>query len=408
MRTSAKLPWAIALTAATGFGQIASPLLLDTAGLVPEPTEVTGKSGAKMPAGTVETIDGRSGKALLFNFVESAGPQFFTARIGPDENRDACDGFSFWVKGDGSKNCAGLELIDDSDFSLRYGYCFSITNTDWVRITVPWRDLMPELAGPPVDAKNGYAPSRFRNLWFGKWFYWREFPACSYAIEQMVLEKHIAGANADYTPQLPDPARFLAKLEAGQPVTIVTMGDSLSDKRHWANRDRLWSELLAEELKTAYGSQVTLVNPALGGTTLSQNAVLMPRWLQDAPAPDLVTIWFGYNDWDSGVRGDRFAAHLRLTVDRLRRETKGAADVLLLTTCPCHDRWDAMNEMAEAVRKIAREKKTGLADVAAQFHKVSADEAVRQNYLAWDKVHLGAKGHEVTSDTVRQAIAGAK
>ena len=50
-----------------------------------------------------------------------------------------------------------------------------------------------------------------------------------------------------------------------------------------------------------YGSEVKLINPAIGGTTLSQNVILTPRWLQETPAPDLVTIWFGGNDWDTGV-----------------------------------------------------------------------------------------------------------
>ena len=33
------------------------------------------------------------------------------------------------------------------------------------------------------------------------------------------------------------------------------MGDSLSDKRHWANREMLWSEILVEQLENAYGGQ---------------------------------------------------------------------------------------------------------------------------------------------------------
>ena len=80
------------------------------------------------------------------------------------------------------------------------------------------------------------------------------------------------------------------------------MGDSLTDKRHWSNHDVLWSELLASELKTKYGSDVKLVNPSIGGTTLSQNTITMPRWSREAPSPDLVIVWFGGNDWDSGVR----------------------------------------------------------------------------------------------------------
>ena len=34
----------------------------------------------------------------------------------------------------------------------------------------------------------------------------------------------------------------------------------------------------------------------------------MPRWLKDDPKPDLVTIWFGGNDYDNGVRGEQLQA----------------------------------------------------------------------------------------------------
>ena len=41
-------------------------------------------------------------------------------------------------------------------------------------------------------------------------------------------------------------ARVLAKLKAGKPITVVTMGDSLTDKRHWANREVAWVDLLKD------------------------------------------------------------------------------------------------------------------------------------------------------------------
>ncbi len=308
MRRTWVLIVTVLVSASTVWGQTPQPLLCDLSRVLHKPGEVTAKDNKKVPAGTVELVDGQFGKACKFTLVESTGPQFFTAWVNPTDDRDQFDGFSFWVKGDGSTSCGGLELIDGDDFGLRYGYCFPIQSKDWVKVTVPWSDVVPELAGAPVDAKQGYAPNRFRNVWVGKWFYWRDYPACSFTIERMALEKHIDRDTADYRPKEPGLPRLLAKLKARKPVTIVTMGDSLTDKRHWANRERLWAEELVERLKTAYGSEVTLVNPAIGGTTLSQNVILMPRWLQESPSPDLVVIWFGGNDWDTGVRGDALQA----------------------------------------------------------------------------------------------------
>ena len=54
--------------------------------------------------------------------------------------------------------------------------------------------------------------------------------------------------------------RVLAKLTAGKPVTIVTVGDSLTDTNHWANRKVSWPARLKERLREKYKSEVTLVN----------------------------------------------------------------------------------------------------------------------------------------------------
>ncbi len=267
----------------------------------------------KVPTGTVEVVEGRFGKACKFTFAPQAQGGFFTAPLKTSLAWDQSAGISFWVKGDGSSHWGGLELIDGSNYALRYAYCFPIDSTQWRKITIPWCDLIPELpAGKLVDPRAGYAPSRFGNLWFGKWYYWRDYPACSFTVDQVVLERSIPADRIDHTPPDPGTPRLLAKLKARQPVTIVTMGDSLSDKRHWANREVLWSEVLVEQLKKQYGGEVRLVNPALGGTQFTQNLILMPRWLNDAPKPDLVTVWFGFNDWDSGMRGEHWQEVLRL------------------------------------------------------------------------------------------------
>jgi lysophospholipase L1-like esterase len=359
----------------------------------------------KTPIGEVKLVEGKVGRACQFSFGKGSRSGFFTAPVRATPAWDQAAGLSFWVQGDGSASWGGLELIDGTDYALRYGYCFPIHSTEWCKITVPWCDLLPELPkGRFVDAKSGYAPSRFGNLWFGKWYYWRDFPSCSFAIDQVTLEPALELDTKDYTPAAGGTPRLLAKLKSRQPITIVTMGDSLSDKRHWANRNVLWSEVLAAKLKEALGSEVKLVNPAIGGTQLTQNLILMPRWLRDTPEPDLVTIWFGYNDWDAGARGPDWRGKLRFAVDRVRRLTKGRAEVLLVTTCPALNRWKTMDDLAEAARAVAAEKKTGLADVAAAFHKDGAGEARRAALFAWDKTHLGEAGHRLTAATVFQAL----
>ena len=306
--------------AAPAWGQ-SPPLLFDFSRVQHKPGEVTTPDKQKVPAGTVELVDGQFGKACRFSFVAATGPQFFTAWVNPRRI-----GTSTKASASGSRATVPRAAADWSSSTVMTTPCGSAIAS---RSSPPSgsRSPCPGATGARIGRAAGgretrLRPSRFRNVWFGKWFYWREYPACSFTIERMALEKHIDRDATDYTPQQPGLPRVLAKLKAREPVTIVTMGDSLSDKRHWANREKLWSEELVKKLKTTYGSEVTLVNPAIGGTTLSQNVILIPRWLAGhlaRPGDHLVR----RQRLGQQCPGTRYEEYLELAVDRVRRVTEG-------------------------------------------------------------------------------------
>jgi lysophospholipase L1-like esterase len=405
LATIAILASALPLRAAD---EATGPVIFDMETCKHKPTDSDMPTGEKKPCGTVESVEGKFGKACKFDFLETKNAQFMTASMKMPAEADSCDGFSFWVKGDGSDNFGGLEFIDGSDYKLRYGFCFPLKSTEWTKITVPWRDLIPEIAAPLVGAK-GYKPSRFGNLWFGKFYYWPDKVAISYTIDQIALEKKIDAPKAE-TPKGEPLANLAAKIKDKKPITFVSMGDSLTDKKHNSNANtKTWAEQVAAGVK-GLGSETTYVNPALGGTALSQNLVLMPRWLAGAPSPDVVTVFFGFNDYDNGVRGDLFKDYLRLAVDRIRTMTNGSADVILMTTCPAFGRWDSMKEMADAVRAVAKEKNCGLVDIDAEFHKsATAADAKKAGYWSTrDDVHLGPAGHKLIAEAVLKVIKEAK
>jgi len=354
-----------------------------------------------------EIVDGKDGKAAKMTFEDGCQAKFVMSRIRGTPEWDNAAGFSFWVKGDGSNRWGGLEFIWNEDYALRYDYCFPIDSTEWKKITVAWRDLVPNLPKPgsiPIDPKNGNAPSKFSTLWFGKFFFWRDYAAHSYTIDDMRLEPAIELDTNDYKPAGDPLARVKAKLKAGQPVTIVTMGDSLTDFNHWANKAvPNWPTLLKDGLKAKYNSTVTLINPAIGGTQLRQGLVIMPRWLKEAPVPDLVTVLYGYNDYDEGMRGPMFESTQRDTVERIRRATKGKSDVLLMTTCQALERWDPHTELADAVRKAGAQTNAGVADTFAVFNTVP--QADRASIFCNDKTHMGKVGHELIAKTVLDLLA---
>jgi len=354
--------------------------------------------------GRAETVEGKVGKAVKFSFDKDCSGAFCMTPIRGNADWDQAAGFSFWVKGDGSKNFGGLQFIWNDDYAARYDYMFPIDSTEWRKIVVPWRDLTPAMPPPSakfLDPKTGNAPSKLCTLWFGKWWYWREYAAHSYTIDEIRLEPTIV-LDADlHLPAGAPLGRVQAKLKAGKPITIVTMGDSLTDTHHWANRTVNWPGLLTKKLQDRK-IDVKIINPAIGGTELRQNLVLMPRWLAEAPEPDLVTVCFGGNDWNSGMRGPMFEETCRIAVDRIRRATKGKADVLLLTTVPSLEMWKTRDELGAAVRAVAKERHAGLADVEKLFHAVPEDQ--REKLFCSDKVHMGPAGHETLAAAVLAAI----
>lgn len=355
--------------------------------------------------GRAEPVAGKVGGAIRFHFDKDARGVFFTSNIHGSPEWDRAQGFSFWIKGEGTDGFGGLEFIYDDDYSVRYDLCFPIKGREWTKVTVAWSDLIPVLPGPratPLGTPGGNSPSKLSGLWVGRWWYWGDYPALDFALDEIRLEPAVDRDSKRYRPDGPPLARTLAKLKAGKPITVVTMGDSLTDKRHWANREVAWVDLLKDRLKQKYRADVAMINPSIGGTQLRQNLILLPTWLAKAPEPDLVTIFFGGNDWDAGMRREEFVATVEDAIDRVRRATKDKADVLILTANPSAQRWDALAELAEACRTAARDRNAGLADTERAFHDAGRDDHNR--LFVHDRVHLSRAGHEVVAETVLKAI----
>jgi hypothetical protein len=245
---------------------------------------------------SAQLVQGHQGKAIEFRFEKDSQNVFFNSSIRGQPIWDMHEGLSFWVKGDGSSDVGVLHFIYDDDYSVRYEYAFSLKDNQWHQLKVAWRDLVPTLPGPNSKffaGQGGNKPSKLSALWIGKWWHWRDYPPHSFALDELRLEPRIERPRPEVPAGL---ARLRSKLEAGLPITIVTMGDSLTDDRHWANRKIVWPILLKHLLEQKYKSKVTIVNPAVGGTQLRQGLAQIPRWAIETPEPDLVTMCFGGND----------------------------------------------------------------------------------------------------------------
>ena len=126
--------------------------------------------------------------------------------------------------------------------------------------------------------------------------------------------------------------RTLQKLAAGQPTTIVVVGDSTSVDTPWTFGRKNWVGYLAEALWAAYGDGVvTMINSSRCGNRF---AAELPRLQRSVLrfAPDLTIVGLGLND----ARQDPFdieacSGQARELIAALQR---GGSEVLLRTFNP--------------------------------------------------------------------------
>src|SRR5271157_5423312 len=168
--------------------------------------------------GSASLVDGRVGRAIRFRLETDAASTFFTSNIHGKPEWDRAQGFSFWVRGNGSDGFGGLEFIYDDDYAVRYDVCFPVKNGEWRKISVAWQDLVPVLPGPaakPLGTSRGNAASKLSAVFVGKWWYWALYPALCFDIDEIRLEPTIERDANDYLPDGPPLGRVLAKLKAG-------------------------------------------------------------------------------------------------------------------------------------------------------------------------------------------------
>ena len=98
--------------------------------------------------GRSEIVEGKVGKATRFQLDNASSTTFFTSNIHGTADWDRAAGFSFWVKGNGSRGLGGLEFIYDDDYAVRYDLAFPFVANEWTKVSVAWQDLIPVLPGP--------------------------------------------------------------------------------------------------------------------------------------------------------------------------------------------------------------------------------------------------------------------
>ncbi len=212
------------------------------------------------------------------------------------------------------------------------------------------------------------------------------------------------------TGATPTPTSGLAPVASTTPAAALTyaaIGASDSygvGTTHPASDN--WPTVLAHQL----GPSVHVLNLGIPGAT----AALALR--EEAPiavdaAPDVVTVWLGINDLDTGTPLDRFSADLRALLGVLSTQTRASVfvgNLPDLTLVPYFQRKYDAGQLSRdvaawnaAIAAAAKAEHATLVDIRARWGEL----AQHPDYIADDGLHPSTLGAQRLAAVFAQAIA---
>lgn len=125
----------------------------------------------------------------------------------------------------------------------------------------------------------------------------------------------------------------LTKLARGEHVTMVALGDSITETTFHTRGRMNWVQLLEEAIFEEYGNGVcTLINSGKCGSTYRDGLSRLDRDVLRYN-PDLVIIAFGMNDATVGLDGlDDFKDDIKSTVELIKQQC--GSEIMLRTPNP--------------------------------------------------------------------------
>lgn len=223
------------------------------------------------------------------------------------------------------------------------------------------------------------------------------------AFAVFVLVTLFAPSIASADPAFP---KLDAKLQLGQPVTVVCFGDSVTGLYYHTGGRRTYTNMVQIGLQRAYpNAPITAINAGISGnTTVDALARIEADVL--AHKPDLVTVMFGLNDM-TRVPLDEYRANLK----NIFAQCRGiGAEVMLCTPNSVTDTESRptakLLDYVAVVRELAAEEKTALADCYTAFEKVRDLSAMDWKFLMSDEIHPNMAGHKRIAETIVNTATG--
>lgn len=194
----------------------------------------------------------------------------------------------------------------------------------------------------------------------------------------------------------------LRRLLAGESLTYMVYGDSISTGAEAIRLEHAYFTLFANRLMRCTGGRVTVVNKAVGGTNSDGGRANFAAALEEVK-PDLVSIAYGVNDMcvhgedqsgPSEVTPERFEENITAMVEAARA---AGAEVVLITNLIPNPGWKFTCVHADAfperMRCVARRLGVPLADTWRLWENENTHGKRGHDILLNDVNHPTTYGH---------------
>ena len=210
----------------------------------------------------------------------------------------------------------------------------------------------------------------------------------------------VAGAPVAADPRL---QAVLARLDAGQPVTVVAMGGSITTG--YAAKTPLqtgWAAQVAAALSRR--GTVRFVNAGVSGTDSAAAVQRLKAHVLDLPSdarPDLVLLEFGVNDhWlDPRVRGSSY--------EGLLRQLLGAAHPPAVLSLQLTQQGNQARDAVAVQQQLAAHYGITSVDFGAWAQRRVDAGQLRWEHLYDEPVHPNQRGHDAIAQAVTETLQAA-
>jgi lysophospholipase L1-like esterase len=193
------------------------------------------------------------------------------------------------------------------------------------------------------------------------------------------------------------PERTIQKLSTGVPVTVVALGDSLTEG--WMV-SKGYIDYLEEMLHTKFpGNKLKLINRGIPGDT-AQSGLYRMEWDVLHYKPDCVFIQYALNDAFSGFTEQQFKRNIKGIIDNVR--DKSDADIVLITSVYIGDNED--NRHAEGyyrqMEALGEEYRIPVVRTHEYWKKKIREGVVFGTLVQYDGVHPTEEGYKLMAEAV--------